>query len=317
MIIGEDDTSADESKAMVLWKTDPIVEHSNPTYLNLGIALNNVQAYMPRELMPQWHVAGDQLEHALVRLFQMESLQLPRVTSVTTLNASSDLYENPHGEEMGVLGYMTLDEVMHYHSTEPILRDDKSEDEEDNRPFDLMAVDGPPGVQRAHPSTDKDTFCYAVPRKNRQTNSEGPPQPKTKHDRPEYADTTVKYTVRQWKGHNLADVFSFELPCQWDHNVDMPDAPEEVYIDIIITDMYFSPRVIYFLNKRTADGSDINDRPAKRAKLDPLPQPVVFRPPRPPLRPAPPAPSIQHTLIAPPAQLALSLPPPAQPAQQT
>lgn len=71
-----------------------------------------------------------------------------------------------------------------------------------------------------------------------------------------------------------------------EHNVDMSDAPEEVYIDFTMMDtMYFNHRMISRVNKRVVGFSDTNDRPAKRVKfniLPPQPQPIQFEPSCPP-----------------------------------
>ncbi|KNG45871.1 hypothetical protein TW65_07352 [Stemphylium lycopersici] len=138
-----------------------------------------------------------QLQGRLEGVQGLQGLQHPRLTSISTFNASSDLYENPHAEETRVLDAMTFNKVIRYHWTELILRNGESDDdEEDGRPFDRMVVCGPRGVQCAYLSTEKDIFfLYAVSRRSRQTNSQGPPRLKTKHDRPGYADTNALYTI--------------------------------------------------------------------------------------------------------------------------
>ncbi|RAR05378.1 hypothetical protein DDE83_007404 [Stemphylium lycopersici] len=268
-----------------------------------------------------------QLQGRLEGVQGLQGLQHPRLTSISTFNASSDLYENPHAEETRVLDAMTFNKVIRYHWTELILRNGESDDdEEDGRPFDRMVVCGPRGVQCAYPSTEKDIFfLYAVSRRSRQTNSQGPPRLKTKHDRPGYADTNALYAMYHWDHHGIAEMMSFLHSRE--HNVDMSDAPEEVYIDFAMMDtMYFNHRMISRVNKRVVGFSDTNDRPAKRVKLNvlpPQPQPVRFEPSRPPPPHVQPVQPIQATppVIPCPAPSVLTvqpvpLPLPTAPVQQ-
>jgi hypothetical protein len=267
-IVDEDSRVFLEYKTKITQTATPIVERpdSSPTREDY---LATSSDRLPGSLISSWHMEEDSLDPVLIRAAAAQGVTPPRCTPKSTLDGVQEGFENMISEELNVLRGLHWEDILRYHSANPMDEDTEIEDSEDGeeeeqssasatggqasgashdeasheyqqaqdgQAGDGQAAEDVHGEKRERPPVWGDgSLMYLESRKRVRLNSQLPDHPIGKHDQVGYAPTT-EYSIHV---EGLADMFQDvpDLDHEWDRDIKMLDAPEPEPVHTTMTDV--------------------------------------------------------------------------------